>query len=93
MINFSDAALCLKTLAHPHRLEIINFLIEKKRGSVGEIAELLLLENNVTSEHLTLMKDRGLLYSEREGRKVYYYIAEPTLKNIMDCIKRKFSHH
>lgn len=91
MINFSDAALCLKTLAHPDRLEIVYHLIEKKKACVSEIAALLSLESNVVSEHLTLMKDRDLLHSKREGRKVYYSIAEPSLINIMECIKRKFN--
>lgn len=91
MINFADAALCLKTLAHPHRLEIVDYLLKKGKASVGEIASHLSLENNVASEHLTLMKDRGLIYSERASRNVYYFIKEPVLQHIMNCIKRKFS--
>lgn len=91
-IDYENAALCLKTLANPQRLEIVHYLIEKKRCSVGEIAEEFSLPNNVASEHLTLMKDRGLLQSTRDGRKVYYTISEPTLKNIMNCIKKRFSY-
>lgn len=91
-IDYIEAALCLKTLAHPHRLEIIQFLVDGERVAVGEIAEFMELESHVVSEHLTLMKDRGLLSSQREGRKVYYAIAEPVLLNIMDCIKKKFAH-
>ena len=80
----------MKTLAHPHRLEIVQFLLDNNRGAVGEIAEFMQLESNVVSEHLTLMKDRGLVSSEKEGRKVYYTIAEPVLVNIMECVRRKF---
>ena len=92
MIDFAEAALCLKTIAHPHRLEMIHYLIEHGKASVGELAEELSIESSATSEHLTLLKDRDLLFSTKEGRKVYYFIKEPTLKSIMSCVKKKFSN-
>ena len=91
-IDFISAAECLKTIAHPHRLSMIHYLINNKTASVGELAAICHLKSNVASEHLTLLKDRGFLNSDREGRKVIYSIREHALKSIMHCIENKFSH-
>jgi DNA-binding transcriptional ArsR family regulator len=89
-INFEQAAECLKTIAHPHRLAIIHCLQQHEKISVGEVAKHCDLQNHVTSEHLSLMKDRGFLQSQREGRIVYYSIKERALQSIMECIEKKF---
>jgi hypothetical protein len=44
----------------------------------------------MASEHLGLMRDRGLLQSERQGRYTYYRIAEEGLAGIMQCIEHRF---
>ncbi len=84
-----EAAECLKTLAHPHRLRMVQMLL---RGEymVGQLAEACGISSNMTSEHLRLMQHCGLLTSKKEGRKVYYQIAEPHLANIMTCVEERF---
>jgi ArsR family transcriptional regulator, zinc-responsive transcriptional repressor len=86
---FTRAAECLKTLAHPVRLRIVQLLLHG-RYTVGELAEDCGILDNVASEHLRLMQRCGFFTSEREGRKVYYQVAEPHLQNIMDCIEDRF---
>jgi DNA-binding transcriptional ArsR family regulator len=58
--------------------------------TVGELAEACELPSAMTSEHLRLMQRCGLLTSEKEGRKVFYRVAEPQLKHIMKCIEDRF---
>jgi DNA-binding transcriptional ArsR family regulator len=84
-----EATECLKTIAHPHRLRVIELLLAGDH-TVGELAEACGIASHAMSEHLRLLKDRGLLTAERDGRKVYYRIAEPALEGIIDCIR---SHH
>lgn len=86
---FSEAAECLKTLAHPVRLRIVQLLLSG-RYTVGELAEDCEVPPNVASEHLRLMQRCGFFTTEREGRKVYYCVAEPHLKNLMDCVESRF---
>lgn len=86
---FTQAAECLKTLAHPVRLRIVQLLLHG-RYTVGELAEDCGIPGNVASEHLRLMQRCGFFTSEREGRKVYYEVAEPHLENIMSCIESRF---
>jgi DNA-binding transcriptional ArsR family regulator len=59
-------------------------------GQVGELAEACDLPSHMASEHLGLMRDRGLLQSERQGRYMYYRIAEEGLASIMQCIEHRF---
>ncbi len=84
------AAECLRTIAHPCRLRIIHILLQEE-CSVGELAEFCGIPSHMASEHLRLLKDRGLLGSHREGRKIYYNVAEPALVSIMACVGKKFS--
>jgi DNA-binding transcriptional ArsR family regulator len=81
------AAECLRTIAHPARLRIIQILLQQPR-SVGELADACGVASHIMSEHLRILKDRGFLASERRGRKIYYSIAEPCLKDIMKCVAK-----
>ncbi|MCG6157356.1 ArsR/SmtB family transcription factor [Rubinisphaera margarita] len=83
------AAECLKTLAHPHRLRIIQMLLQG-RFTVGELAEACEIPSHMASEHLRLMQRTGFLTSEKDGRKAYYEVVESHLENIMKCIEARF---
>ena len=83
------AAECLKTIAHPMRLRMIQMLLAKKY-TVGELAEACEIAPHVASEHLRLMQHCGLMASERDGRCVYYQVAEPHLASVMSCIESRF---
>lgn len=87
--SLGQAAECLKTLAHPHRLRIVQMLLGG-RYTVGELAEACEIPSHMASEHLRLMQRCGLLGVEKEGRCVYYTIAEPHLASIMSCIEARF---
>src|SRR5688500_16011480 len=76
-----QAADCLRTLAHPHRLRMIQMLL-RGRYTVGELAEACGIASHMASEHLRLMQRCGLLYNEREGRKAFYRVAEPHLADL-----------
>ena len=79
----------LKVAAHPQRLAILDLLGNKRRLCVSEITELLGLEQTIISQHLTLMRDRGLLGVEREGKYSYYHLEQPgflkIIKDLESC--------
>lgn len=87
--NLVQAAECLKTLAHPVRLRMVQMLLDD-RYTVGELASACEIQSHMASEHLRLMQHCGLLNRKRQGREIYYTIAEPHLKNIMECIEARF---
>jgi DNA-binding transcriptional ArsR family regulator len=83
------AAECLRALAHPHRLRIVQMLL-RGRYTVGELAEACEIPSHMASEHLRLMQRCGFLAAEKEGRKTFYAVVEPHLQNIMQCIEARF---
>lgn len=86
----TQAAECLRTLAHPHRLRIVQLLLSGAPYTVNELAEACGITQPMTSDHLRLMQRCGFLSSHKEGRTVYYTIAEPHLSQIMGCIESRF---
>lgn len=85
----SQAAECLKTLAHPHRLRMVQMLLQG-RYTVGELADACEIPSHMASEHLRLMQRCGFLENEKEGRRAYYKVVEEHLASIMTCIERRF---
>ena len=84
-----EAAECLRTLAHPHRLRMVQMLLQGNY-TVGELAQSCELPSAMASEHLRLMQRCGFLTSEKVGRKVFYRVAEPHLKSILKCVEQRF---
>ena len=87
--SLGRAAECLRTLAHPHRLRIVQML-HAGRYTVGELARACEIPSHMASEHLRLMQRCGFLDVAKDGRCVYYAIAEPHLASIMACIESRF---
>ena len=83
------AAECLRTLAHPHRLRMVQMLL-RDRYTVGELAAACGIPSHMASEHLRLMQRCGFLDNEKAGRKAYYRIVEMHLGSILACIEARF---
>lgn len=86
---FMQAAECLKILAHPHRLQIIQMLLDKQY-TVGELATACGIAHHMTSEHLRLMQHCGFLDSTKDGQRRYYRVVDPHLANIINCVEQRF---
>lgn len=84
------AAACLKVMAHPVRLKIVNLLMTGQ-FAVHEIAAHCGLPASQTCEHLRLMAGYGLLEAQRDGRTVYYKIVSPQLPGLIQCIQKNCS--
>ncbi len=87
--DFQAAAECLRTLAHPVRLRMVQLILHQEL-TVGELAEACDIPSHMASEHLRMMQHCGLLTRRQDGRRIYYQAAEPTLERIMDCIESRF---
>ncbi len=87
--QLAQAAECLRVLAHPHRLRMIQMLLQGE-FTVGELARACDIPHHMASEHLRLMKRCGFLTSRRQGRCTYYEVVEPHLENILRCVEDRF---
>ncbi len=79
------AEMC-KVFSHPKRLELIN-LLRDGEVSAGELGERLGLLPANLSQHLTMMRERHILVSRKEGNMVYYRIANSRLIEAFDLLR------
>ncbi len=82
------AASMLKAIAHPMRIAILNHLEDGKKLTVTQIHNLLNIEQSTTSHHLGILKDKGVLASQRDGKNTFYFLKHDSLRNIVDCVSR-----
>ena len=80
------AAYVLKCMAHPMRLGIIDLLEQRDRLTVSQLQEVLQIEQSLLSHHLTNMRDKGILGTHREGKNIYYFLADTSITDIISCI-------
>ncbi len=85
--QYEKAAECLKVMAHPVRLKIVDILMQGD-FAVHQIAELCDTSPNQTCDHLRLLKGHGFLTSIRQGRTVYYKILSPQLPGLLGCVRK-----
>ncbi len=86
--KLSQAADMLRTAAHPLRLAIIDLLGRHRKLSNTEIQELLETDQATLSQHLTLMKDKGLLKMEKSGRFHYYSLCSRDFLKVISCMEK-----
>lgn len=77
----------LKAIAHPVRLEIIDLLRDNEKLSVTDIYEHLDLQQAIASHHLTLLKDKTVLKSEKNGKHIMYSLDKPQLLKVIECME------
>lgn len=68
---------------------LILWALADRELSVGEIAATVGLSLQNTSQHLRLMKERGILHSRRDGQTIFYSVVEDKLLQSCEHILRK----
>ena len=76
-----DLADLFKVFGDSTRLRIMNVLFSGPT-SVGEIAEILDMSQSAISHQLKYLKDSNLVKSERDGKSIYYSLADDHIKTI-----------
>ena len=72
MLAGEQAEFC-KIFAHPRRILILWTLAEQEK-TVSEIAMAINASLQNTSQHLRLMREKGILKSHREGQMIFYRV-------------------
>jgi DNA-binding transcriptional ArsR family regulator len=85
------AEIC-KTLSNPIRLEILSMLRDGKK-SVNEIAALTVVRQATISQHLAVLRQRGVVSTRREGINVYYAVANPKITKACDLMREVLFEH
>jgi DNA-binding transcriptional ArsR family regulator len=76
-----------------HRQRILLTFEPGERLNVGQIVEVSTLSRSAVSHHLKLMRESGVLQSEKIGKEVHYWIdkefLEESLQSVLAYIKEK----
>ena len=81
--EYEPVAALLKTMAHPIRLKIL-CLLRDKEMTVGEIREEVKTTNANVSQHLSILRNQGILGSRKEANFIYNKIAD---ERVLELIK------
>jgi len=86
--KLKSASEMLKAIAHPIRIAVVDLLDENQKLTVTQIYETLNIEQAVASHHLNILKNKGILLSERSGKNCYYSLKHQRLSQIIECIDK-----
>ncbi|MGQ9526693.1 ArsR/SmtB family transcription factor [Chloroflexus sp.] len=75
---FQQIALITQAIANPHRLELLDLLVQTPR-SVEQLAQASAMSVANTSQHLQRLKQAGLVVGERQGTTVIYRLTDPVI--------------
>jgi len=81
-----------KIFTNPKRLEIIDILRDGEK-TVNEIVSLLNLPQSTVSQHLALMRDKGILEAERSGNSTFYRISDDRILKACDLMREVLLNH
>ncbi len=84
---FAQFAAVAKALGHPHRLELLEQLSQGER-SVEVLADRTSLSIANASQHLQHMRRAGLVANRRDGKFVYYRLADDAVLELLAALRR-----
>lgn len=87
--HLDNAIQCLKVLAHPLRLKILVLLMEGPTN-VSALEKVLGSSQPNISQHLAIMRYRGMLKQDKKGNEVYYSIKNQRLHQMLMSIAGLF---
>jgi len=81
-----------RALAHPVRIRILETLAKGER-SVQELQEALGLDQPVVSQQLAVLRNQGIVTSEKQGLSVRYSLRDPAIEELFSVARRIFNNH
>lgn len=85
LTKYNDKAELLKVLAHPVRLCIVKGLMNNE-CNVSHMQECLELPQSTVSQHLSILRSRGIIKGTRKGLEVTYCITNEEVKKLIDLL-------
>ena len=77
----------MRALAHPLRLRILAFIDQHGTINVNKIYNTLKIEQSITSQHLRILRNAGVLNAEREGKFVRYSIDYAIVSRVERAVR------
>ncbi len=87
--DINRAARCLKAMSHPLRLKIL-CVLGSNSISVQDIVEQVGTSQSNISQHLAILRDKGILDFKKEANRVYYFIDDERLIPLIEMMRGVF---
>ena len=84
--KLQESAEILRALAHPLRMQILEFIDKHKTINVNKIYNTLKLEQSITSQHLRILRMAGLVITHREGKFIHYSVDYGKVTNVLKAV-------
>ncbi|MCU0346113.1 MAG: metalloregulator ArsR/SmtB family transcription factor [Saprospiraceae bacterium] len=76
----------LRALAHPLRMQILEFIDQHETINVNKIYNTLKLEQSITSQHLRILRSAGIVLTVRDGKFIHYKVDYDKVGNATKAI-------
>lgn len=90
--DIERASRSLKAMSHPLRLKILCTLGEEE-VSVQEIVEHVGTSQSNISQHLAILRDKGILASRKDANRVYYRVSDSRTLKLIGMMREVFCSH
>ena len=84
-----QASLAIKSIAHPLRLKIL-CVLGSKEISVQDIVDDVGTSQSNISQHLAILRDKGVLSTRKDANRVYYRIGDPRTLKLVSMMRDVF---
>ena len=85
--KYEARAVIVKALAHPARLMIVDELTEHSQRCVCELTELVGTDLSTVSRHLSVLRNAGIVESEKSGTTVHYRLRVKCVRKFFECVE------
>jgi len=84
--ELEESSEILRALAHPLRMKILEFIDNHDSINVNKIYNTLKLEQSITSQHLRILRNAGVVNTEREGKFIHYHINYAKVNGVLKAV-------
>ena len=86
----SEVAAILKAVANERRLMLLCKLLDMGEANVGTLAEAVGLSQSALSQHLTVLREQGIVAYRRESQTLWYRISDPRIVALFSTLQGLF---
>lgn len=90
--DIERASRSLKAMSHPLRLKILCVLGDRE-VSVQDIVDNVGTSQSNISQHLAILRDKGILSSRKDANRVYYRVGDARTLQLISMMKQVFCSH
>lgn len=85
------ASAVLRAFAHPLRIKLLSYIHANGNINVNKIYNSLNLEQSITSQHLRILRDAGLVVTSRSGKFILYAVNYDKIEHISKSLRNFFA--